>query len=111
MLLALRREISMDRFDLMKILIGTPDDKDYQNKDVIIQGITGSFGSTHTKLMKSYGTNVSAGVTPGKGGSNFEGIPIYNTMKEAVQSTGAFISGIFVPAPYFYKAAKEAIDS
>jgi succinyl-CoA synthetase alpha subunit len=98
-------------FDIFEILTGMPNDPDFEKKPVIIQGITGSFGSTHTKLMKSYGTNVSAGVTPGKGGSNFEGIPIYNTMKEAVQSTGAFISGIFVPAPYFYKAAKEAIDS
>ena len=61
----------MDRFDLKKILIGTPDENDYQNKDVIIQGITGSFGSTHTRLMKGYGTNISAGVTPGKGGTTF----------------------------------------
>jgi succinyl-CoA synthetase alpha subunit len=99
------------QFDIFEILTGLPNDPDFEKKPVIIQGITGSFGSTHTKLMKSYGTNVTAGVTPGKGGSNFEGIPIYNTMKEAVQSTGAFISGIFVPAPFFYKAAKEAIDS
>lgn len=99
------------QFDIFKILTGVPNDPDFEKKPVIIQGITGSFGSTHTRLMKSYGTNVAAGVTPGKGGSTFEGIPIYNTMKEAVQSTGAFISGIFVPAPFFYNAAKEAIDS
>jgi succinyl-CoA synthetase alpha subunit len=98
------------QFDIFKILTGVPNDPDFEKKPVIIQGITGSFGSTHTRLMKSYGTNVAAGVTPGKGGSTFEGIPIYNTMKEAVQSTGAFISGIFVPAPFFYNAAKEAID-
>ena len=98
------------QFDIFKILTGGPNDPDFEKKPVIIQGITGSFGSTHTRLMKSYGTNVAAGVTPGKGGSTFEGIPIYNTMKEAVQSTGAFISGIFVPAPFFYNAAKEAID-
>jgi succinyl-CoA synthetase alpha subunit len=99
------------QFDIFKILTGVPNDPDFEKKPIIIQGITGSFGSTHTRLMKSYGTNVAAGVTPGKGGSTFEGIPIYNTMKEAVQSTGAFISGIFVPAPFFYNAAKEAIDS
>jgi succinyl-CoA synthetase alpha subunit len=57
----------MDNFDLMKILVGTSSESDYENKQVIIQGITGSFGSTHTRLMKGYGTNISAGVTPGKG--------------------------------------------
>jgi succinyl-CoA synthetase alpha subunit len=61
--------------------------------------------------MKSYGTNIVAGVTPGKGGQNFEGIPIYNNMAEAVKSTGAKISGIFVPAPYFLTAAKDALDN
>jgi succinyl-CoA synthetase alpha subunit len=61
--------------------------------------------------MKSYGTNIVAGVTPGKGGQNFEGIPIYNNMTEAVKSTGAKISGIFVPAPYFLTAAKDALDN
>jgi succinyl-CoA synthetase alpha subunit len=99
------------QFDIFKLLIGSSSDADFEKKPVIIQGITGAFGSTHTKLMKSYGTNIAAGVTPGKGSSNFQGIPIYNTMKEAVQSTGALISGIFVPAPFFYNAAKEALDS
>jgi succinyl-CoA synthetase alpha subunit len=61
--------------------------------------------------MRSYGTNIAAGVTPGKGGSKFEDVPIYNTMKEAVEATGSVISGVFVPAPFFYKAAKEALDS
>lgn len=100
----------MDRFDLMKILIGSPDDNDYQNKDVIIQGITGSFGSTHTRLMKGYGTNVTAGVTPGKGGSTFDGIPVFDNMKDAVASTGSIITGIFVPAPSFLSAGKEALE-
>ena len=99
------------QFDIFKILIGSNTESDFENKPVIIQGITGSFGSNHTKLMKSYGTNIAAGVTPGKGGSKFEDIPVYNTMKEATDSTGAAISGIFVPAPFFYAAAKEAIDS
>jgi succinyl-CoA synthetase alpha subunit len=111
MLSALRREISMDRFDLMKILIGTPDENDYQNKDVIIQGITGSFGSTHTRLMKGYGTNISAGVTPGKGGTTFDGIPVFDNMKDAVALTGSRITGIFVPAPSFLSAGKEALES
>jgi succinyl-CoA synthetase alpha subunit len=99
------------KFDIFDILIGDRADKDFEKKPVIIQGITGSYGSTHTRLMKSYGTNIVAGVTPGKGGQNFEGIPIYNNMTEAVKSTGAKISGIFVPAPYFLTAAKDALDN
>ena len=73
--------------------------------------MTGSYGSTHTRLMKTYGTNIPAGVTPGKGGQKFEGIPVYDTMSEAVKASGAQISGIFVPAPFFLRAAIEAIDS
>jgi succinyl-CoA synthetase alpha subunit len=61
--------------------------------------------------MKAYGTNIAAGVTPGKGGQVFEGVPVYNTMTEAAKATGAQISGIFVPAPFFLKAAIEALDS
>jgi succinyl-CoA synthetase alpha subunit len=98
-------------FDIFDILVGTQGDKDYAKKPVVIQGITGSYGSTHTRLMKAYGTNVAAGVTPGKGGQEFEGIPVYDTMSDAVKATGAQISGIFVPAPYFLKAAIEALDS
>jgi succinyl-CoA synthetase alpha subunit len=98
-------------YDLFEILVGRKDDADYKRKPVIIQGITGSFGSTHTKLMKEYGTNVAAGVTPGKGGQTFEGVPVFDSMGEAVKATGATISGMFVPAPFFLKAAKEAFDS
>ena len=98
-------------FNIFDILIGTEGDEDFGRKPVIIQGMTGSYGSTHTRLMKAYGTNIPAGVTPGKGGQNFEGTPVYNTMSEAVKATGARISGIFVPAPFFLKAAIEAIDS
>lgn len=98
-------------YDLFEILVGRKDDADYKRKPVIIQGITGSFGSTHTKLMKEYGTNVAAGVTPGKGGQTYEGIPVFDSMGEAVKATGATISGMFVPAPFFLKAAKEAFDS
>jgi succinyl-CoA synthetase alpha subunit len=98
-------------FNIFDILIGTDGDEDFGRKPVIIQGMTGSYGSTHTRLMKAYGTNIPAGVTPGKGGQNFEGTPVYNTMNEAVKATGAQVSGIFVPAPFFLKAAIEAIDS
>lgn len=98
-------------FNIFDILIGTEGEEDFGKKPVIIQGMTGSYGSTHTRLMKAYGTNIPAGVTPGKGGQKFEDIPIYNTMSEAVGATGAQISGIFVPAPFFLKAAVEAIDS
>lgn len=98
-------------FDLFDILVGTEGEKDYGRKPVVIQGITGSYGSTHTRLMKAYGTNVAAGVTPGKGGQEFDGIPVYDTMVDAVRATGAQVSGIFVPAPYFLKAAIEALDS
>jgi succinyl-CoA synthetase alpha subunit len=100
-----------DKFDLFNILIGNENDSDYKNKPVIIQGITGSFGSTHTKLMKDYGTNIVAGVTPGKGGQSFEDIPVFNTVAEAVQNNSVEISGVFVPAPFFLNAAKEAIDN
>jgi succinyl-CoA synthetase alpha subunit len=98
-------------FNIFDILTGTEGEEDFGKKPVIIQGMTGSYGSTHTRLMKAYGTNIPAGVTPGKGGQKFEDIPIYNTMSEAVGATGAQISGIFVPAPFFLNAAVEAIDS
>jgi succinyl-CoA synthetase alpha subunit len=100
-----------NKFDLFNILIGNENDSDYKNKPVIIQGITGSFGSTHTKLMKDYGTNIVAGVTPGKGGQSFEDIAVFNTVAEAVQNNSIEISGIFVPAPFFLNAAKEALDN
>ena len=99
------------QFDLMSILVGQETDKNYRKKPVIVQGMTGSFGSIHTRLMRDYGTNIAAGVTPGKGGQEFDGIPIYNGMGEAVKQTGASISVIFVPASNFLRAAIEALDS
>ncbi|MGZ5472127.1 MAG: succinate--CoA ligase subunit alpha, partial [Nitrososphaeraceae archaeon] len=100
------------KFDLFNILIGKENDSDYKNKPVIIQGMTGSFGSTHTKLMKEYGTNIVAGVTPGKGGQSFEDIPVFNTVADAVKNNNSIeISGIFVPAPFFLNAANEALDN
>ncbi len=100
-----------DNFDIFAILEGNKGDKDYGKKPVVIQGITGSYGSTHARLMKAYGTNVAAGVTPGKGGMDFDGTPVYNTVDEAVKATGAQISGVFVPAQFFLKAALDALDA
>ncbi|MEK6831876.1 MAG: CoA-binding protein, partial [Thermoproteota archaeon] len=98
--------------DIFKLLRGSPDDSDYKKKGVIVQGITGAYGSLHAKNMMTYGTNVVAGVTPGKGGQKFEGtVPIYNTVKEAVDVSGAKISIIFVPAKFFLGAAKEALEA
>ncbi|MEM2760459.1 MAG: succinate--CoA ligase subunit alpha [Nitrososphaerales archaeon] len=98
-------------FDIFDILQGKEGNKDYKKKPVIVQGITGKFGTLHTKLMIQYGTNVAAGVTPGKGGQMFDGIPVYDSVSEAVKSTGAKISVLFVPAPFFLNAAKEAMNS
>lgn len=97
--------------DLFELLIGKEGEKDYKKKGVIVQGITGKFGSFHTQQMLAYGTNVVAGVTPGKGGQKVEGVPIYETMKEAVGATDAKISIIFVPAKFFLSAAVEALEA
>ena len=75
---------------------------------VVIQGITGGEGSFHTKAMFEYGTNVVAGVTPGKGGQDFEGIPVFNTVAEAVAATGANASAIFVPPAFAADAVMES---
>ncbi|MEX2191856.1 MAG: CoA-binding protein [Nitrosarchaeum sp.] len=98
--------------EIFKLLRGVPEDSDYKKKGVIVQGITGAYGSVHARNMISYGTNIIAGVTPGKGGQKFEGkVPIYNTVKEAVDASGAKISIIFVPAKFFLGAAKEALEA
>ena len=97
--------------DLFEILIGKEGDADYKKKPVIIQGITGKFGSFHTQQMLAYGTNIVAGVTPGKGGQKFEQVPIYNSVKDAVAATGAKISVVFVPAKFFLDAAVEALEA
>ena len=97
--------------DLFEILIGKEGEKDYKKKPVIVQGITGKFGSFHTQQMIAYGTNIVAGVTPSKGGQKFENIPIYETVKEAVSATGAKISIVFVPAKFFRDAAIEALEA
>ncbi|HSM49470.1 MAG TPA: succinate--CoA ligase subunit alpha [Draconibacterium sp.] len=80
------------------------------NKDtkVIVQGITGRDGAFHTSKMKDYGTNIVGGISPGKGGSDVGGIPVFNTVEEAVKATGANASVIFVPAPFAADAILEA---
>ena len=98
--------------EIFDILKGRPEDSDYKKKGVIVQGITGTYGSLHANHMIAYGTNVVAGVTPGKGGQKFEGkIPIYNSVKEAVEATGANISIIYTPAKFFLDAAKDALGA
>jgi len=82
-----------------------------ENTHVVIQGITGRDGSFHAKAMLEYGTKVVAGVTPGKGGQKVEGIPVFNTVAEAVRETGANTSCIFVPAAAGYDAILEAADA
>jgi len=77
----------------------------------IVQGITGGQGSFHTRLMLDYGTKIVAGVTPGKGGTQVHGIPVYDTVEEAVKKHGADASIVFVPAPFAADAALEAMDS
>jgi succinyl-CoA synthetase alpha subunit len=81
------------------------------NTKVLVQGITGSEGSFHTQRMREYGTQTIAGVTPGKGGSAFEGIPIYNTVAEAVKDYEVDTSAIFVPAQFAADAILEAADA
>ena len=78
------------------------------NTKLLVQGITGSQGMLHTRGCRDYGTNVVAGVTPGKGGQDFEGVSIYNTVLEAVKATGANASMILVPPPFAADAIMEA---
>jgi succinyl-CoA synthetase alpha subunit len=82
-----------------------------KNTKLIVQGITGGEGSFHTQQMIEYGTNVVAGVTPGKGGTTHEGVPVYNTVQEAVSKTGANASVIFVPAAFAADAILEAANA
>jgi succinyl-CoA synthetase alpha subunit len=89
----------------MSILV-KPDTK------ILVQGITGSFGARHTQLSLDYGTQVAAGVTPGKGGQFFEKkVPIFDTVADAAKQTGATVSVIFVPPPFAGDAILEAVDA
>lgn len=88
----------------MSILV----DKDSK---IVCQGITGNQGSFHTEQCIEYGTQVVAGVTPGRGGETHLGVPVFNTMHDAVAETGADVSMIYVPAPFAADAILEAADS
>lgn len=78
---------------------------------VIVQNITGRYGRLHTKLMLDYGTNIAAGATPGKGGQEVEGVPVYDRVTEAVSKTGAKTSVLFVPAEFALAAGEEALNA
>ncbi|MDP6113468.1 MAG: succinate--CoA ligase subunit alpha, partial [Planctomycetota bacterium] len=83
------------------------------NKDtkVICQGITGKSGAFHARACIEYGTQVVAGVTPGRGGQTAEGVPVFDSVTEAVRETGANVSMIFVPAPFAADAVLEGVDA
>ena len=82
-----------------------------QNTKVIVQGITGRMAKFHAQEMKDYGTNVVGGVVPGKGGDTCCGVPVFNTVKEAVEATGAEASLVFVPPPFAADSIMEAADA
>ena len=91
--------------EIMAILID-------QTKRVLVQGITGREGMARAKLMTEYGTQVVAGVTPGRGGERVEGVPVYDTVLEAWEQVGPIdVSVLFIPAPLVKSAALEAIDA
>jgi succinyl-CoA synthetase alpha subunit len=78
---------------------------------VITQGMTGETGTFHTQQALAYGTQMVAGVTPGKGGTEHIGLPVYDTVREAVSATGATASCIYVPPPFAADSILEAIDA
>ena len=82
-----------------------------KNTRLVVQGITGKEGTFHTKQMVEYGTQVVGGVTPGKGGTTHEGIPVFNTVEDAVSEAGANASVIYVPPPFAADAIMEAADA
>lgn len=88
----------------MTVLVGP-------NTKVIVQGITGREGSFHAQRMLEYGTKVVGGVTPGKGGATVAGLPVFDTVEEAVRATGADASVVFVPAKFASEAVYEAVDA
>src|ERR1700730_17534178 len=97
--------MAQNRRTQMSILV-TPKTK------VLVQGITGSFGARHAQLSLAYGTQIVAGVTPGKGGQLFENkVPIFDTVAEAAKQTGATASAIFVPPPFAADAILEGVDA
>lgn len=81
-----------------------------ENTKCVVQGITGKQGSFHTQSMLEYGTNIVAGTSPGKGGQNFQGVPVYNSIEETLEETEVNASIIFIPAPFAKDAAFEALS-
>lgn len=82
-----------------------------ENSKILVQGMTGSEGTKHTRRMVASGSNVVAGVTPGKGGQEVDGIPVFNSVQEAVAATGANVSVVFVPPKFTKGAVIEAVDA
>ncbi len=82
-----------------------------KNSRIVVQGITGREGQFHARQCMDYGTNVVAGVTPGKGGQVADGVPVFNTVKQARQEAGANVSLIFVPPPFAADAIMESVDA
>ena len=82
-----------------------------EDTKVVVQGITGYQGTYHSQAMAEFGTSIVAGVTPGKGGQEVHGVPVFDTVHEAVERTGANASCVFVPAPFTKSAVLEAIDA
>ena len=82
-----------------------------KNTRLIVQGITGKEGTFHMLQMRDYGTNVVGGVTPGKGGTTHEGVPVFNTVADAVRETGANASVVYVPPAFAADAIMEASDA
>ena len=102
--MSLRDSRETDKIEVMSILID-------KNTKLIVQGITGRDGAFHTSKMKTYGTNIVGGTSPGKAGKFVDDIAVFNTVKDAVTETGANTSVIFVPAPFAKDAMMEAADS
>src|SRR5687767_13700290 len=100
----IQSSLAPDPLPLMSILIN-------KNTRVICQGITGEQGAFHTRGCKEYGTKIVGGVTPGKGGQTFEGVPVFDTVWEAVEKEGANATMIFVPPVFAADAILEAVDA
>ncbi len=83
----------------------------HEHSKILVQGITGAEGTKHTRRMKAAGANIVAGVTPGKGGQNVDGIPVFDSVKSAVDATGADVSVVFVPPRFAKSAVVETIDA
>jgi succinyl-CoA synthetase alpha subunit len=99
-----QEKLNLEGYETLSVLVD-------KNTRLVVQGITGKEGTFHTKQMVEYGTNVVGGVTPGKGGTMHEGIPVFNTVADAVREQGANASVIYVPPPFAADAIMEAADA